>query len=550
MLRVVRAAIIGCLIGAGTFRCASRESPTGFVDLSLGTGILDATWSGTSAKAHIRETLGQGACWIDAEQDGDLDLFFPNDSSHRWLFYLREGDRFVDRALPAGLAVSAWGIGCAVADVDGDGRDDLFVTTAHGPNRLFRSRGDGSFEDVTSRSGLGRDSLSTGAAFGDLDLDGDLDLVVANYLDESRPPPRETCKWKGTPVMCGPKGYPMLETALYLNDGSGRFVDQSERIAGHPSFGLGVVLFDPDLDGDLDVYVAGDSSRSRLFLNRGGALLEEAALGAGVGYSETGALQAGMGVEAADLDGDGRADLLKTNFSDDINNFFRNRDGTSFIEWSHRSGLAAPSVDKLGWAILAEDFDLDMDLDLLVVNGHVFPEVDRHDPATRYRQPAQLFFNDGSGRFAEDSARSGAALARPMAGRSAAVADFDRDGDADLVITRDGEPPLLLQNDLTRGMNALRVELIGPRGNPHAIGARVELFAKGKHQVRWVTPQRGYLGSSECALTFGLADAELADRLVIQWPGGSAQEIVRVPANHTVVARPERFELVLLQRGR
>jgi hypothetical protein len=549
MLGPVRRAIIGCVLAAGTFRCASRDAPTGFIDLSFGTGILDATWSGSSAKTHIRETLGQGACWIDAEGDGDLDLFFPNDSSHRWLFYRRHGDRFVEQAEKAGLAARAWGIGCAVADVDGDGRDDLFVTTAHGPNRLFRSRGDGSFEDATLASGLGRDGLSTGAAFGDLDLDGDLDLIVANYLDESRPPPRETCRWKGTPVMCGPKGYPMLETALYFNDGGGRFVDRSRSIAGHPSFGLGVVLFDPDLDGDLDVYVAGDSSPSRFFVNGGGGQLEEAALGAGIGYSETGALQAGMGVEAADLDGDGRVDLLKTNFSDDINNFYRNQDGTSFVEWSHRSGLAAPSVDKLGWAILAEDFDLDSDLDLVVVNGHVFPEVDAHDPATRYRQPAQLFFNDGSGRFIEDPARSGPALARPMAGRSAAAADFDRDGDADLVITRDGEPPLLLRNDLPREMNALRVELIGPRGNRCAIGARVDLVANGKRQVRWVARQRGYLGSSECALTFGLGDAEMVERLLIHWPDGRAQEIVRVPANHTVVARPDRVEMALLRRG-
>jgi hypothetical protein len=218
------------------------------------------------------------------------------------------------------------------------------------------------------------------------------------------------------------------------------------------------------------------------------------------------------------------------------------------VEWSHRAGLAAPSYDKLGWAVLAEDFDLDADLDLLVVNGHVFPQVDTHDPATRYRQPAQLFFNDGTGRFVEDRARSGTALSQPMAGRSAATADFDRDGDADLVITRDGEPPLLLENTIPRGMNALRVEVMGLRGNPRSIGARVELVAGGKKQVRWVSPQRGYLGSSEAALSFGLGAARTAERLTIHWPGGAKKEMVELPANHTVLARRDGFELIPLRK--
>jgi hypothetical protein len=519
--------------GLAVLVAAGSDPVPGFVDVGPAWGLVHPTRSGSAQKVHIRESLGQGLCFTDYDDDSDPDLLVLNGGRgvtrgdapalEPWHFYENRGGRFADVTAAVGLAVRSWGLGCAVGDVDSDGHDDLFVTTAGGPNLLFRNRGDRRFEDWTARAGVGAPGLSASAAFGDLDRDGDLDLFVTRYLDESRPPSPEGCLWKGIAVMCGPKGFPPLDALLYLNRGDGTFVEASRRagIAGRPGYGLGVVLLDVEDDGDTDIFVANDSSASHLFLNRGNATFQEAGLRAGVAYSEDGASQAGMGVDAGDLDGDGLPDLVKTNFSDDIHNFFRNEGGAAFAEWSHRSGLAAASFSRLGWAVLLEDLDLDADLDLFVVNGHVYPQVDGRDTNTSYRQAMQLLFNDGAGRFTERAERVGEVFRRRIAGRAAAAADVDGDGDLDLAVTRDGEPPLLLENRLTaRGASWITVRLEGTRSNREGIGARVELVAAGRRQVREMRRSRGYLASGEAVLVFGLGTAEVVDRLDIRWPSG------------------------------
>ncbi len=546
---------VGLALGASCLACVARLAAgpaPGFHDVAALRGLIHATHSGSAQKRHIRETLGQGLCWTDFDRDGDPDLLVLGgaralrptpDQLDPWRLYENRGGRFEDVAPRAGLAQRAWALGCAVGDIDNDGDEDLFVTTADGPNRLFRNRGDGAFEDITARAGVGDPALGSGAAFGDLDRDGDLDLVVARYLDESRPPPPEGCLWKGTPVMCGPKGYPPLPALLYLNRGDGTFAEAGRRtgLARHAGFGLGVLLFDAEGDGDLDIFVANDSSPSHLFLNRGDATFEESGLMAGVALSDEGSAQAGMGADAGDLDGDGRLDILKTNFSDDINNFFHNDGGGVFSEWSHRSGLAGLSFTRLGWAVLLEDFDLDGDLDLFVANGHVYPQVDAHDSNTEYRQAPQLLFNDGAGRLSPRPELAGPGFSLRVLGRSAAAADFDRDGDIDLAVTRDGEPPLLLENRLApAGASWLALRLAGTRSNREGLGARVEVVAGGRTQVREVRRSRGYLGGSDAELVFGLGGAAAAERVVIRWPSGARQTLGPLAAWRVHVVREPR----------
>ncbi|MFL6203218.1 MAG: CRTAC1 family protein [Thermoanaerobaculia bacterium] len=540
-----------CLLLALAAAPATAAWGEGFVDVTAAWGITAPTRSGPPGKTHIRETLGQGICWTDYDGDGDPDLLVLNGGEGvrgaplPWRFYENRGRRFAEVSARAGLAVRAWALGCAVGDVDGDGRDDLFVTTATGPNRLFHNRGDRTFEDWTGRSGLAGGGLSTGAAFADLDGDGDLDLFVARYLDEAKPPSGDGCRWKGAPVVCGPKGYPPLDALLYRNRGDGRFVEvgRSAGIAGRPAFGLAVLTLDADGDGDSDVYVANDSTPSHLFLNRGQGRFEEWGLAAGVALSESGASQAGMGADAGDLDGDLREDLVKTNFSDDVHNFYHAEGEGVFAEWSGRSGLAAASFNSLGWSVLLEDFDLDGDLDVFVANGHVYPGVERFDPNTSYRQRPQLLFNDGRGNLSESPGRLGPAFARPILGRGAAAADFDGDGDLDLAVVRDGEPPLLLENRLPPpGAHWLKVRLRGHGGNREGIGARVEIEARGRRQAREIRRGHGYLSSGEAVLVFGLGSAASIDRLTVRWPGGKTQTLRNLGAGREWLVRQEEIK--------
>lgn len=523
-----------------------------FVNIGQEMGLTHPTMSGPAAKHHIRETVGQGVCLLDFDTDGDLDLFMPNGAARvrqsydaspgdlvKWLFYVNDRGRFIESADRVGLTGDTWGVGCAAGDVDNDGLDDLFVTTAVGGNRLYRNSGEGHFVDWTDRAGVAAARFSTGAAFGDLDADGDLDLVVVTYLVETWPAPTG-CRWKGVDVPCGPQSYAPLDALLYMNDGQGRF-EPSRALAGRAGYGLGVVLFDADGDGDLDIFVANDSSPNHLFINMGGGRFVETGLMRGVALSIVGTSQAGMGVDAGDLDGDGLSDLVITNFSDDVNNLFRNDGDGFFSEWSYKSGLAVASFPMLGWSVLLEDFDLDGDLDVFVVNGHLYPEAGEVDSDTAYLQRMQLLLNDGTAQLTEVRDAPGSVLDTPIAGRGGAAADIDGDGDVDVVVTRDGAPPLVLRNDLAPAdAHWLRVQLRGRTSNREGVGATVTVESGARRQVREMRRSRGYLSAGPAELVIGLGTANYVDRLTVGWPAGRRQVLQEIAADQLLVVEEPR----------
>ena len=538
--RLRRLAALATLLTAAC-SAPAPDATVPFPDRAAGLGLVHAVASGGTDKVHIRESLGQGGCWTDYDGDGDLDLLLldggrqppPSEgAAGPWRFYARQGPGFVEVGERVGLAGRAWGVGCAVGDADGDGLDDLFVTVAGGANRLFRNLGVGRFEDVTDRAGVGDPALSVGAAFADLDGDGDLDLAVARYLDEASLDATQPCRWKGTRVMCGPKAYSPLPDVIYRNLGDGRFEDVSSEVgvAEHAGYGMGIALFDADLDGDVDLFVANDSSPNHFFLNDGRGGFHEQGFERGLALSDRGQSQASMGVDAGDLNGDGRTDLVVSNFSDDVNNVLLAA-GPVYSESSHRSGAAAASLAMLGWAMLLEDVDLDGDLDLFTVNGHVYPEVDEADPATTYRQPLQLLLNDGAGRWT-DELHPGPG---PTLARSAALADVDADGDADFLVVRDGASPWLLENDLAAADHHwIGFRLRGSQpGNRAALGAHLRFETEAGSQWREHRPCRGYLGCGDAVVRFGTGRTTRGRELEVTWPSGRRHRYRSLPVDRT-----------------
>jgi hypothetical protein len=554
---MTRGAAVRVLAGAGACAAfalsAARAQPApppatagapppgpSFIDVSAERGIIHLSVCGSPGKETILDTLGTGACWLDHDRDGDLDLFLVNGArlqqpaGHKPpldALFRNDGGRFTDVAAAAGLADPRWGVGCAVGDYDADGDPDLFVSH-YGPDALYRNNGDGTFTDVAAAAGVADPRWGAGAAFADYDGDGWLDLYVANYLEfdpQSAPKYGSTsnCKFRGVPVMCGPRGLPGTPDILYRNNGDGTFRDATRQAGlseGSGYYGLGVVWGDYDNDGDRDLYVANDSTPNLLFRNNGDGTFQEIGIRAGVGYSSDGREQAGMGADFGDADGDGWLDIFVTNFSHDYSTLYHNNGDGFFTDVSFRSGLVEATLPTLGWGTRLFDYDLDGDLDLFLANGHVYPEVDRHDIGTSYAQMNQLFENDSSGRFTERTLEAGPGLRIRRSSRAAAMADYDRDGDWDLLITNIDDSPNLLEYRGARG-HWLGVELEGPPPNLRAVGARLALRAAGRRQVREVRPDGSYLSSGDLAVIFGLGGATRVEGLEVRWPDGALQSV-------------------------
>ena len=456
----------------------------------------------------------------------------------------------MDVSEAAGVADWSWGFGCTVGDFDNDGWPDLYVSN-FGPNVLYHNLGDGRFEDLSQASGVADASWSSGAAFLDADGDGLLDLYVANYLDFNvQIPPldgklvrgsRLSCTWAGKPVMCGPAGLPAAPDRFYRNRGDGSFEDAttSSGIAAAPAaYGFAALPFDYDDDGDVDIFVSNDSVENYLWRNDGGGHFVNVALAAGAALDKAGKPQASMGIDAQDYDGDGLIDLFFTNFSLDHNTLLRNLGTGQFEDVSLLAGLATSSYDRLGWATSSLDVDNDGDLDLLVVNGHVYPGA-ADSREGRYRQRNQLFLNSGGGRFEDVSDKAGVPFQERRVGRGAAFADFDGDGGIDVCITNLDDAPVLLRNTASRG-HYLELDSVGTRSNRDALGARVRIETSlGSHQLRDLHSGSSYASSSALRVHFGLGAAERVRRLEVRWPSGATSLLEDIAADQTLLVRED-----------
>ncbi len=517
-----------------------------FHDVSSEAGLRVKLTSGSPEKPYILESMSGGVGLIDYDNDGWLDVYLVNgstiaaerkgDNPASDRLYRNNGDgTFTDVSTRAGLGDHAWGMGVAVADVDNNGFDDLYVTN-YGPNRLYLNLGDGKFREAAGSSGVAGAEWSSSAALADYDADGDLDLYVANYLEfqlDDLPEYTQLCRYRGIRVQCGPRGLPATADRFYENLGDGRFRDQTVDSGigeAPPSYGLGVIWTDYDNDGDSDIYVANDSLPNFLFQNNGDKKFTEAALFNGTALSDDGKEQAGMGVDFGDYDNDGDFDLIVTNFSDDYHALYRNEGGGQYRDVSYASGLGEATWTALGWGVAFADFDNDGDLDIAIANGHVYPEVDRQELGTRYRQPNSLFVNDGKGNFSDRGAALGPAFEEAESSRGLAVGDFNNDGWLDLLVANLDAPPSLIINPGGKS-NWILLDLRGTVSNRNAVGARVTVKIGDETRVREVRAGGSYQSHHDRRLHFGLAAAEVIDELTVTWPGGRRQRLQNVKVN-------------------
>lgn len=521
--------------------------------MAVRSGVQLRTVSGSPEKEHIVECNTGGTALFDYDADGDLDIFIVNGSriggyeperAPRAGLYRNDGEwRFVEVGAEAGVDHAGWGMGVSVADYNADGHADIYLAN-YGPNALYQNRGDGTFVDVAAERGVDFAGWSSTAVFGDYDLDGDLDFYLTNYIDfdpDYRPADMSFCSWRGLEVFYGPRGMPGEQDRLYRNDGpeaDWSFAEASRAfgLAEHDYYGFAAMAGDWDEDGDLDIYIANDSTPNLLYRNDGGVFRDVSLISA-TAYSEDGREQGGMGLAGGDYDGDGDLDLFVTNFSHDNNTLYENNGRGFFTDVSFNSALGKESITYLGWGTGFFDYDNDGDDDLFVANGHVYPAVDRHDLGTRYAQRNQLFENEGAGSFVEVGAVLGPGMQVEKSSRGSAFGDLDNDGDLDIAIVNIDDTPTLLRNDGGNRNNWLMVRLIDAGNNGDAIGARVTVWRGERRQTREVRSGTGYISQDDMRLHFGLGEMIQADQLVVRWPDGEEQRIAAVAGNRLVTIR-------------
>ena len=533
---------------------AARAAPKIWLeDVAAGAGLTFRHVSGDPVnKTYLIESTGSGVAILDFDNDGLPDIFLVNGAKWRYakgeppptsrLFRNRGNLRFEDVTEKAGLRHTGWGQGVCSGDYDNDGFDDLFVTY-WGQNVLYHNEGDGTFRDVTAAAGLLDKTRrwGTGCAFVDYDRDGQLDLAVANYVrfdpaETPKPGANALCTHKGLPVMCGPRGLLGGTNALYRGLGGGKFADVSEasgfsKPAGY--FGFSVVTGDFNNDGWPDVYIACDSTPSILFRNNRDGTFTDIGVSSGTAFNQDGQEQAGMGAAAADFNHDGLIDLVKTNFADDVPTLYRNNGRGFFTDVTYQGGLAVHN-QFLGWGVGFVDVDHDGWKDILMVNGHIYPSIDKLGLSSPYRQEKNLYWNLGNGAFVDISAQAGPAITARHSARGAAFGDLDNDGAVDVVVNNMDEAPSLLVNRAEAKQNWLRVALRGTKSNRAAIGARVTVRAGEMEQVDEVRSGGSYLSSSDRRLHFGLGAAVRADWIEVRWPSGDTERFGTAEANREV----------------
>lgn len=521
----------------------SHPGPAWFVNVAPEAGLTMQNVNGDAAsKKYIIETTGSGVAILDYDRDGWPDILLLNGrtldgepspvahpTSH--LYRNNHDGSFTDVTAASGLTATGWAQGVCVGDYDNDGYDDLYITY-YGKNRLYHNEGNGVFKEVAALAGVGGkgEAWGTGCAFVDYDRDGKLDLVVANYVQldlKSLPKPGEgmTCIWKGTPVMCGPRGLPFTTNILYHNLDGKKFEDVSRASGithtnGHYCFSVSTL--DYNHDGWPDIYVACDSTPSILYRNNKNGTFTDVASDAGSGYDEDGREQAGMGATIGDYDDDGWPDIFKTNFSDDTSSLYRNNKDGTFTAAISDAGLGL-NTQYLGWGTMFIDVDNSGLPSILIANGHVYPQVDYAHLGSSYREPRLLYQNMGNGKFKDISKDAGPGCTEPAPSRGLAIADLWNEGRISAVINNIDEKPMLLVNLAVNKNHWLGVVTQGRRSNRDGIGAQVTVVAGGRKWLQEVRSGSSYISSSDLRLHFGLGPVTAIDHIEVLWPSGTAE---------------------------
>jgi hypothetical protein len=529
---------------------ARPSGPIEFVDVTAQAGIHFKHNSGAFGKKYLPETMGSGVCFIDYDNDGWQDIFFVNSmdwpehrtgKSYPALYHNNHDGTFTDVTQQTGLAIESYGLGCAVGDYDNDGFDDLYLTTV-GSNHLFHNLGNGKFADVTAKAGVASPGFSASAVWFDYDNDGKLDLFVTHYIEWSVEKDQYCSLDNKNKSYCTPQTYKGESSHLYHNKGNGVFEDVTKRagLSDPTSKALGVALLDYDNDGWLDLFVTNDTEPNKLYHNNHDGTFTDVGVNVGVAFSDSGRVRAGMGTDAADIDGSGFPSVVIGNFTNESMALYRSDGSGLFTDESTRSGIGQMTTQSLTFGCFFMDYDLDGLLDIVAANGHVSDDIAVVQPTLRYAQPTGVYRNIGNRKFEDVSGKLGRAIQKAVVGRGMAYGDFDNDGDLDLVITANNGPARLLRNENANQNDVLRVKLIGTKSNRDAVGAKVTLtIDSGATLSRMVKGGSSYLSQSELPLTFGLGKPGTAKslRLQIVWPSGRKDSLPDVKPNQFVTIK-------------
>ncbi|MBV9306780.1 MAG: CRTAC1 family protein [Acidobacteriaceae bacterium] len=524
--------------------CAAEElkSNVQFVDAAQKAGISFVHHSGASGKKYLPESLGAGCAFIDLDGDGWADIFLINDRD--WtpsgktylpgLYHNNHNGTFTDITKGSGLDLQLYGMGVAVADYDNDGMPDLYLTALEG-DHLFHNEGHGHFRDVTAASGIHNADFGTSAAWFDYDRDGKVDLLVANYVQWS-PQEDKRCSMDGkAKSYCTPEAYNGKSLKLYHNLGGGKFEDVTKKagLADPTSKSLGITVFDYNGDGWPDVFVANDTQPNKLYRNNKNGTFTEEAVQAGVAYSEDGTARGGMGTDASDYDHSGHPHLVIGNFANQMMALYRNNGNGLFVDTASNGAIGRASLLSLTFGTFFFDYDLDGYPDIFAANGHLEPDIHKFQPNLQYAQSPLLFRNVGN-HFENATGSVGPDFSRPIVGRGAAYADYDHDGDLDIIINTNNGPAVLLRNDGGNKNNWLSIRLVGTKSNRSGLGAVVRVESASGKQWQMVHSGSSYCSQSDLNLTFGLKQDKTVSKLTVEWPSGKVQQLGNVPANRLI----------------
>jgi enediyne biosynthesis protein E4 len=503
------------------------------------------TWVHNNAHSpdrHLPETVGAGCAFFDYDNDGWMDIYLVNSGRSDFftpatplknaLYHNNHNGTFTDVTDKAGVAGGTFGMGVAAADYDGDGWVDLYITS-YGRNILYHNNGNGTFTDVTDKAGVAAPGWSTNAVWFDYDNDGKVDLFVSSFVYYDKTLNVLCTDDINRRYYCIPRYYKPRPSHLFHNNGNGTFTDVSKEsgIADSPGKSFGAVATDVNNDGLMDLFVANDTMPNFLFINKGGGKFEEAGLAAGVAFSESGKARSGMGVDAADYDGDGWQDLFVANIEQEFFSLYHNQKDLTFTD---EPGEIGPATQFLsGWGLRFFDYDNDGNPDLFLVDGHPDDFIEMRNARVQYREPLLLFHNTGKG-FQNVSAQSGAVFGKRFSGRGMAVGDFDNDGDLDVLISNNGEPPVLLRNEGGNRNGWLGLQLVATKSNPAAVGAVISWQAGGLKRSRLKTAGGSYLSSHDPREILGLGAATKIDYVQIRWPSGRVDKLMNLPINRYI----------------